>query len=142
MPRCSSTSWAATAPICLFCVEREPLACHRSLVAVNRLAEAGARGSGTFGPSAAGPSTSAPSASRQIRSSWPAASIPRSSMAAMPSQDWNIARVHGVVELAASIATTWDRSPLRIWRMRVAGTGGACRPRRTAGRSAAGRGAG
>jgi len=28
-------------PICLFCVEREPLACHRSLVA-NRLAEAGA----------------------------------------------------------------------------------------------------
>ena len=28
-------------PICLFCVEREPLACHRSLVA-DRLAAAGA----------------------------------------------------------------------------------------------------
>ncbi|HYX86962.1 MAG TPA: DUF488 domain-containing protein [Gaiellales bacterium] len=33
---------ASSGPVCLFCVEREPAACHRSLVA-NRLAEAGAR---------------------------------------------------------------------------------------------------
>ena len=48
-----------------------------------------------------------------------------------PSSDWNMARVHGVVELAASMTTTWAMSPLRICRMRVAGAAGGRLPRGT-----------
>ena len=50
-------------------------------------------------------------------------------MPGRPSSDMNIARVHGVAELAASIATTWGTSEFFIGRILVTGSAGARRAR-------------